>query len=120
MSQQRIYYEYGENDIVPYWFVITFEACELNWDKPIYYFHLDNLMKYEECNAFEESLYSMSLLISDFIFSNINPGKVGINTSAIKKRILKYNVDPSVIRQLIAPIVVINEVLQLIPNKKIS
>jgi len=121
MPVQRLYYDYVDKQVVPYWYVLTFKPCDINWDKPVYVF--DAIMPFEfiERDEFDETLISMSIYFSDFIFNKANPGKVGLNLKSIKKRLDKYGVDPYVVRQLIVSLPDIYEVLEYLPkNRKMS
>ncbi|MEY8346464.1 hypothetical protein [Niallia circulans] len=118
MPQQRIYHEYVDNTLVPYWYVLTFDNCEINWDKQILYYDAIAPFEFIERDEFDESIASFSVHLSDFVINKDRPLQLGLNLRSIRKRILKYGVDPYIIRQFIIQIPDINDVLKLIPNSR--
>lgn len=118
MPQQRVYFEYINEELVPYWYVLTFQPCEINWDKPVLYFEVIQPFEYIERWEFDESLLSTSIYLSDLIINPVSPTELGIDLRSIKNRILKHGVDPDVILQLIIQFPDIDDVLQLMPNER--
>ncbi|GIN88523.1 hypothetical protein J6TS2_49090 [Heyndrickxia sporothermodurans] len=118
MPQQRLYHEFINGKIVPYLYVLTFKPCELNWDKPEYYFNVIKPFEHFGFDEFDDTLNNASIYLGDFIINKSYPDKIGINLNLVKKRILNYGVDPYVIRQFIAHVLNIEEFLNLIPNER--
>jgi hypothetical protein len=118
MPQQRLYYEFMDSQLVPYWYVLTFQPCEINWDKPIFHFIPIAPFEYVERHEFDESLINVSIQLSDFILNPDKPERIGINLNNVKKRIEKYGVDPYVVRQFIISPPDISELLSFLPSKR--
>ena len=118
MPQQRVYHEYVNEILVPYWYVLTFKPFEINWDKPVHYFDVIQPFEHIERDQFDESIISFSINKADFLLNNDYPGKLGINLKSLKRRILQECIDPDVVQQFIVPIPDIDEVLNLIPNER--
>ncbi|MGE6260914.1 hypothetical protein ACQKCU_24060 [Heyndrickxia sporothermodurans] len=118
MPQQRVYHEYVNEKLVPYWYVLTFKPCEINWDKSVHYFEVIKPFEYIERDEFDESIITTSLSISDFIVNQDYLEKLGLNLKAIKKRLYLERVNPEVINQFIVPILDVEEVLNLVPNER--
>ncbi|MDH5160386.1 hypothetical protein [Heyndrickxia oleronia] len=118
MPQQRIYHEYVNEKLVPYWYVLTFKPFEISWEKPVHYFDVIKPFKYIERNQFDESIITFSLYITDFLINADYPNKLGINLKSIKKRLTVEEIDPEIVHQFIVPIPDVDEVLNLIPNKR--
>lgn len=121
MPQQRLYYDYVDNQLIPFWYVLTYQHCELNWDKPVNYYDAIKPFEYVERGEFDETLISTSIYLSDVIFNRNFPSKIGINLQSVKKRIERHGVDPYVVRQFIISTPEINELLLVLPtDRKIS
>jgi hypothetical protein len=118
MPQQRLYYEFMESELVPYWYVLTFQPCEINWDKLVLHFTPIAPFEYVERNEFDDSLINVSIQLSDFILKQGRPERIGINLNSVKKRIERHGVDPCVVRQFIISPPDINELLSLLPNRR--
>jgi hypothetical protein len=118
MPQQRLYYEFMETQLAPYWYVLTFQSGELNWDKPIYHFTPIAPFEYVERDEFDDSLINVSIQLTDFILNPDLPDSIGINLKNVKKRIERHGVDPYVVRQFIMAPPDINELLSLLPNQR--
>lgn len=116
MPQQRIYYEKVDNKLIPYWYVITFDVCEVNWDKSVLYYEAIAPLSFVERDEFDESLASFSVHFSDFIVHRDKPDHLGLNLTTIKKRINRYGVDPYTIRQFIIQLSDIYEIMKLLPK----
>ncbi|MBY0122199.1 hypothetical protein [Bacillus sp. S/N-304-OC-R1] len=117
MPQQRLYYEYVEKQLVPYWYVLTFSPFELNWDKHIHYYDALKPFEYTGRDEFDESIISMPIYLSDLVFNNDLPGKIGIHLSTIRKRIESIGVDPCLIRQLVLPHPELDEFINILPKE---
>ncbi|MDF2534381.1 MAG: hypothetical protein K0R18_538 [Bacillales bacterium] len=118
MPQQRLYYEYMDTQLVPYWYVLTFQPCEIIWDKPVFHFTPIPPFEYVERHEFDESLISVTIQLTDFILNPDIPGRIGINLNNVKLRIERHGVDPYVVRQFIMAPPDINEMLTLLPNQR--
>ncbi|MEC1373366.1 hypothetical protein P9D39_03450 [Heyndrickxia oleronia] len=118
MPQQRVYHEYVNEKLIPYWYVLTFKSFEINWDKPIHYFDVIKPFEYFERDQFDESIITFSLYKTDFLLNADFPNKLGINLKSIKKRLTVEGIDPQIVHQFIVPIPDVDEVLNLIPNKR--
>ncbi|MEH7122073.1 hypothetical protein V7127_02390 [Bacillus sp. JJ1773] len=116
MPQQRMYYEYVDQQLIPYWYVLTFSPCELNWDKHVFYYDVIKPFEYIERGDFDESVISMSIHLSDLVFNHNLPEQIGINLYSIRKRIESYGVDPDVVRQLIIPTPELENFIELLPT----
>jgi len=117
MPQQRIYHEYVDNQLIPYWYVLTFEHSEIRWDKPVLYYDVIAPFELEERDEFDESIASFSIYLSDFIINPNRLNQLGLNLRTIGQRIERYGIDPYVIRQFIVQIPDINDVIKLLPQK---
>lgn len=118
MPQQRVYHEYVNEKLVPYWYVLTFKPFEINWDKQVHYFDVIKPFEHIERDDFDESIISFSINKSDFLINKNYPGKLGVNLNSIKRRIIQECIDPYVVNQFIVPIPDIDEILNLIPNER--
>lgn len=118
MPAQNLYHDYIEGNLVPYLYVLTFQPCELNWDKPIYYFNLIKPADYYDYEHFDESIISANIYLSDLVINQDKRGEIGIHLNSIKNRIMKYGIDPDVVRQLILPTSELSEFLFLLPNER--
>jgi hypothetical protein len=118
MPQQRLYYEFMETQLVPYWYVLTFQPSEINWDKPVYYFTPIAPFEYVERYEFDDSLINVSIQLSDFVLNSDMPNRIGINLKNVKNRIERHGVDPYVVRQFIMAPPDINELMSLLPNQR--
>lgn len=116
MPQQRIYYEKVDNKLIPYWYVITFDVSEVNWDIPILYYEAISPFSFVERDDFDEALASFSVYFSDFVVNKDKPNQLGLNLTAIKKRIYRYDIEPYHIRQFIIQLPDIYEVMKLLPK----
>ncbi|WP_243299735.1 hypothetical protein [Bacillus litorisediminis] len=121
MPQQRIYHDYINEKLVPFWYVLTFRPCEVNWDKHVHYFEIIAPFEHFNRDDFNDSIISTSLYLSDLIISESKPNQLGIYLKKVKHRILQHGIDPELVLQFIVPIPDIDEVLKLIPyNRTIS
>lgn len=118
MPQQRVYYEYVNAKLIPYWYVLTFKPCEIKWDKPVLYFDVIPPFEFIERDEFDESINSVSIFLSDLIINDSYPNKLGIYLKRLKERIKQYGVDPYVVQQFIMQVPDVDEVLNLMPNKR--
>ncbi|MBL5769042.1 hypothetical protein [Heyndrickxia sporothermodurans] len=118
MPQQRVYHDYVNEKLVPYWYVLTFKPCEIDWDKSVFYFDVIKPFEFIERDEFDESILTFSLKMSDFLVNRDYPNKLGINIKTIKNRILNNGIDPYVVQQFILPYPDVEEILYLVPNKR--
>ncbi|MRX54791.1 hypothetical protein GJU41_12480 [Bacillus idriensis] len=118
MPIQRIYYDHVNEELVPYWYVLTFKRNEISWDKNVFFFDAIAPFEYLNRDQYDESIISVSIYMSDLIINPVNPQLIGINLNNVSKRVLKYAVFPSDVKQFIIPIPDINEVIKLLPNRK--
>ncbi|MCM3598657.1 hypothetical protein M4D55_23140 [Metabacillus idriensis] len=118
MPRQRIYYDYVNEELVPYWYVLTFKSNEITWDKNVFFFDAIAPFEYLNRDQFNDSLISVSIYMSDLILNADNHQRIGINLNNVSKRVLKYDLFPSEVKQFIIPIPDINEVIKLLPNRK--
>ncbi|MBU5213259.1 hypothetical protein [Heyndrickxia oleronia] len=119
MPQQRVYHEYVNEKLVPYWYVLTFKPFEINWDKPVHYYDVIKPFEFIERDEFDESVITFSLKISDFLVNRDYQNKLGMNIKMIKNRIEVNEIDPEVIHQFILPYPDVEEILHLVPNNRI-
>ncbi|MDQ0860944.1 hypothetical protein [Bacillus sp. V2I10] len=118
MPRQRVYYDYVNGDLVPYWYVLTFKQNEISWDRNRFFFDAIAPFEYFNRDQYNDSILSVSIFKSDLIFNQNIPNRVGIDLRNVSQRIRKYNLCPSEIRQFILPIPDIEEVLRLLPNRR--
>ena len=118
MLQQRLYYDFVDGQLVPYWYVLGFQQCEINWDAPAYYYDAIKPFKFVERDEFDESLISVSIFFSDLIFNVDDQDRIGINLRAIKKRIERYQFDHTLIQQFVMSIPDVNDLLVYLPKQR--
>jgi hypothetical protein len=118
MPQQRMYYDYVDDQLVPFWYVLTFKYGEVNWDNHVFYFTPIQPFNYVEREEFDESLISVTIFFSDFVFNPSYPEKFGINISSVKKRIERYSLDPDIVHQFIITLPDINDLLPMLPTER--
>lgn len=118
MPQQRLYYDYVDNQLIPYWYVLTFEYGGINWDKPVYYYEAYKPFEFIERHEFDDSIITTSISLADLIFNKHKPGQIGLNINAIKEKIFRYGVDPWVVRQLLLPSHEIGELTSMLPGER--
>ncbi len=118
MPQQRLYYEYENGELIPYWYTLTFEMGEINWDKPAYYFDAIKPFECIERSEFDESLISISMQLSDFIFNVNSPNRLGISLRRVKNLIERHGVDPCVVQRFILSTPELNDLLAYLPMKR--
>lgn len=117
MPQQRLVQDYNmQGNLVPTHYVLTLTPCEVNWDKPIFYY---DAIKPTGMDIYDldPEVINMSIYFSDFIFNNLFPDRIGINLSTIKKRVEKTGYDPGIIQQFILS-ADIDEVLKRLPQER--
>lgn len=117
MPQQRLYFEYVDNELIPYWYVLTFKSYEINWDKPVLYFEVIKPFEFINRDDFDESIPGMSIYLSDLVFNNTSDKKIGIRLTPVKKRIEQFNYDPAMIRQFILSAPEVNDLINFLPKK---
>jgi hypothetical protein len=118
MPQQRLYYDYAEGELIPFWYVLTFKPCEFDWEKHVYYFTFIAPFEFVERHEFDESLINVSIQHSDFIINPDHPNRIGININSVKKRIEKHGIDPYVVSQFIMSTPDLNEFISLLPRQR--
>ncbi|MEK3890205.1 hypothetical protein [Bacillus sp. FSL K6-3431] len=118
MPQQRLYYDYVDDQLIPYWYVLTFRYNQLDWDQTVYYFDAIKPFEFVERDEFDDSFINMSFNLSDLVFNKCYPHKIGINLKCVRKRIELHGVDPCVVRQFILQAPEINEFLEILPTKR--
>ncbi|MGG3798026.1 hypothetical protein [Metabacillus fastidiosus] len=118
MPRQRVYYDYVNGELIPYWYVLTFKPNQIEWDTSIIYFNIIAPFEYFSRDNFDDSILSISILMSDIVTNKDKPNILGIQLKRIKENILKYDVDPNLCRQFILQVPDIQEVLNLLPNKR--
>ncbi|MEH7392448.1 hypothetical protein [Bacillus sp. JJ1474] len=118
MPKQRLYYEYIDRQLVPYWYVLTFSSCELNWDKHVFYYKAIKPFEYTGRDEFDETIISMPIYLSDLIINGELPDKIGLHLSTIRKRIESVGVDPYLVRQLILPHPLLDGFINLLPAER--
>lgn len=117
MPKQRLYYEYIDGQLVPYWFVLTLNPCEVDWDKPVFHFDLIKPLEFVERNEFDDSQISMSIYLSDLIFNNLSTERIGINLTAVKRRIEKHGMDPELFTQFVLSAPEVEDFLLVLPTE---
>lgn len=119
MPQQRLYFEYVNKLLIPYWYVLTFKKGEINWDNPVHFYDAITPFNHVERDLFDSSLITIRIRSSDFVFNDYYPEKVGLNSTLIKSRTEQQGIDPDVVQQFILPTPEINDVLSMIPKERI-
>jgi hypothetical protein len=118
MPQQRLYKEYMNGKLVPYWYVLTLQPGEIKWDDDYFFFEPIAPFEYIERGEFDESIISTSIFMRDFIRRPSSPHLLGLNLIRMKERIQLSGIDPPLVRQFIVCSEDLNEVLQLLPNER--
>ncbi|WP_102274050.1 hypothetical protein [Cytobacillus massiliigabonensis] len=118
MPQQRLYYEYVNQKLIPYWYVLTFSPSELNWDKHVFYYDAIKPFEFIGRDEYDESLNVIAIKLSDLVFNIDLPGKIGIHLNEIRKRIEKKGIDPAVINQLIIPTPELDNFVKILPEHR--
>lgn len=117
MPQQRVIMDYTNEGVpFPAIYVLTFEPCEINWDKPVFYYNAIKPFKID-VDDLDIEVINMSIHFSDFIFNEMFPSRIGLNLNALKKRIAKHPLDPESIRQFILSYE-IDELLSRLPQER--
>jgi hypothetical protein len=118
MPQQRIYYEYVNQKLIPYWYVLTFSPSELNWDKHVFYYDAIKPFEYIGRDEYDESLIGIAIKLSDLVFNRDLHGKIGIHLSEIRKRVEKNGIDPEIVHQLIIPAPELDDFIKILPEQR--
>ncbi|MGG1574860.1 hypothetical protein [Fictibacillus sp. NRS-1165] len=118
MPKQRVYYDYVDGSLVPFWYVLTFRPYEIPWEQETYYFEVIAPFEYYDRDYFDDSILSASINIEDLLTNILQISRLGLNLSKIKQRILKHGVEPWEVSQLIIQLPDIEEVLKLLPNER--
>ncbi|MCJ8008942.1 hypothetical protein ACFFF5_21245 [Lederbergia wuyishanensis] len=118
MPQQRLYHEFVGNQLIPYWYVLTFDYREIDWNKALYFYEAIWPFEFVERDEFDDSLISYPIYFSDFIFNNLSPNKIGINLKRVKKRMQMDNTDPCIVNQLIVPTYELIDLLHFLPSER--
>ncbi|KQL17648.1 hypothetical protein [Cytobacillus solani] len=101
MPVQYLDYQYVDGELSPFYYVLKLFKGEVDWDKHTFYFDLMVPIRSEEYSEIDENLINYGVQISELIINKDYPHKLGINLSALKKRISFDIHDPSVIEQFI-------------------
>lgn len=109
MPKQRVFYDYIDGNLVPYWYVLSFRYNEIPWDHETYFFGRDD---------FDDSVLSASVNIEDLRTNEILESKLGLNLNKIKQRLYKHDTYPDEVTQFIIQLPDIEEILCLLPNKR--
>lgn len=117
MPKHQLFHEKVDGQIIPYWYVISYKDNELNWDKYVLYIDYQLPYQYQNRNNFNDSIPSISLDISDFIFLQSDLTRFCINLKKLKKRIHQYNLSPSMFKQFIIPVPYLNPLLDFIQTQ---
>lgn len=118
MPRQRVYYDYVDGNLVPFWYVITFRSYEIPWEQETYNFEVIAPFEYFDRDDFDNSILSTSINIEDLLTNNLHKCQLGLNLNQIKQRILKHGVEPWQVSQFIIQLPDIEEVLKLLPNER--
>lgn len=119
LPKQSLYYEFVDDRLVPYWYVITFEPSQIPWEDSTCFFQLIAPFEHFERDEFDENIISMAIHIDDLIINKEKKNMFGLNLERIKNRLSnELLLDPYVVRQFIIPMPDIEEVLLLIPNER--
>lgn len=118
LPNQQLYHDYINGELVPYMYVLTFEYDEIDWDEKTYYFDLIKPFDCYEDYYYDESILSVSILITDLIVNDNHPNQLGINLISLKERIEKYGVEAYSVRRFVMQLPDVSEVLELLPNKR--
>lgn len=117
MPRQRVYYDYVDGNLVPFWYVLTFNPLEIPWEQDTYFFDVIAPFEYFDRKDFDDSVLSSSINIEDLLTNNLHDSQLGLNLIQIKHRISRHGVDPCEVNQFIIQLPDIEEVLQLLPNE---
>ncbi len=118
MPQQRLYYDYVDGKLIPFWYVLTFDYREIKWDKRVQYYEAYKPFEYIERHEFDDSIITTSISLADFIFNKYKPNQIGLNIAAIKEKIFRYGVDPFVVRQFLLPSHEIDGLISMLPVER--
>ncbi|OAK72656.1 hypothetical protein [Lederbergia galactosidilytica] len=118
MPQQRLYYDFMDGHLMPFWYVLSFDPGEIDWDKQAFYYDAIKPFVFIERGDFDESLISMSISLSDLLFNMDFPNRIGINLKRLKRKIESHRVDPYVIQQFILSTPEINDFLMFLPARR--
>lgn len=118
MPRFTLFHDFVSGKLVPYWFVMTFKQNEIVWDNNVIYVPIAIHLEYFNRDQYDYKIPSISVSLKDIVFSNTQPGKVGIYLKSVRKRLNEYKVDPYLIHQLIIPFPDTHDFLKFIPNKK--
>jgi hypothetical protein len=101
MPVQYLDYQYVDGELSPFYYVLKLFKGEVDWDKHTFYFDLMVPIKSEEYSEIDETLINYGVHISELIINKDFPNKLGINLTALKRRLAFDIHDPSVIEQFI-------------------
>jgi hypothetical protein len=101
LSRQAVYYEEIDGKQFPYWFVITIDNGEIDWNKDTFYFEIKAPFEKFSRFDFDEYLMGVSIGSTDIVSSNVHKSTLGITLKNIKKRIIEHDASPEHVRQLI-------------------
>jgi hypothetical protein len=112
MAKIKVFYDYHEGEQVPIWYVIRFNASELDYNKTLY-IPIEAPFEATSLDGFDESIMAVSIFISDL---TLNPNKInrfGIHLPAIHQRLELSGVDTLDIEQFVLQVSDIEEILQM-------
>jgi hypothetical protein len=118
VPKQRVFYDYIDGNLVPYWYVLSFRYNEIPWDQETYFFEINAPFEYFGQHDFDDSILSASVNIEDLITNEILETKLGLNLNKIKQRLYKHGTYPDEVTQFIIQLPDIEEILCLLPNKR--
>lgn len=118
MPEQRLFFEYINGVLSPFWYVLTFQLCEINWDKHVFYYQPIKPFEFVEREEYDESLPGVTIHLSDLVFNYDLPGQIGINLNLVRKRIERNGVEPEVVRQLILTAPELDDFINLLPTER--
>jgi hypothetical protein len=118
MPRQRMYHEYVDGELIPFWYVLTFDSSKIQWDKSVLHYEVIKPFDFVERDEFDESIASISIFLSDLIFNETKPNVIGLNLNSIKGRIDRYGIEPELIHQFVLSTPELNDLLELLPTER--
>ncbi|TCJ01333.1 hypothetical protein [Cytobacillus praedii] len=101
MPVQYLDFQYLDGELSPFYYVLKLFKGEVDWDKHTFYFDLMVPIRSEVYSEIDDNLINYGVHISELIINKDYPNKLGINLSALKRRISFDIHDPSVIEQFL-------------------
>ncbi|MFC0271087.1 hypothetical protein ACFFIX_06435 [Metabacillus herbersteinensis] len=118
MPRQRVYHDYVNGELAPYWYVLTFRKGDIDWGESKLFFEVIAPFEFFDRDQFDDSMPAISIYMEDLIINRVNPTRLGIRLETVKARILEHGVDPWFMQQFIIQMPDIEEVLGLLPNER--